>query len=96
MFVAYAINSHNHDLAYFFHFIPNPAIVMCCKYCLLFTSTTNIQVHFRLEFSFFMKANNMIPDQGSSLIWVHIFLQYRLPKNISTQEEQTKKWWLVG
>ena len=54
-------------------------------------SVAYTQVHFRLDF--FMEANTMNPDQGSSLIWVHIVcnIGYRLPKNINRQEEQTTK-----
>ena len=44
-------------------------------------SAANFQVHFKLDF--FMGAHNMNPDQTAK------GLQYRIPKDISRQEEQT-------
>ena len=50
-------------------------------------------MHFRLVF--FMEANNTDPDQTTSkkeqFDLGSYCLQYRLPKNISRQEEQTMK-----
>ena len=42
-------------------------------------------VQVRLRLNLFMEANDMKPDLGPYC------LQYRLPKNISRQEEQTTK-----
>ena len=53
-----------------------------------FMSAAYIQVHFRLDF--FMKANNMNPDLGPYC------LQYRVSKNISSQEEQTTHVLMAG
>ena len=50
-------------------------------------SATYIHGHFRLDF--FMEANSMNPDQTAPK-GPH-YLQYRLPKNISRQEEQMIK-----
>ena len=49
----------------------------------------HLQVHFKLDF--FMKANNMNPDQtGSSLIWVYIVCKIGYLKEHKLIKEQAK------
>ena len=54
------------------------------------SSAVYIQVRLRLDF--FMEANNMSPDQTAPWDLGLLFLQYRLPKNRSRQEEQMVAW----
>ena len=54
----------------FITLIPCPLNIFFVLKCLLFTSTANTGVHFRLDL--IMEANTMNPDQTAlSLIWVH-------------------------
>ena len=55
-----------------------PTTIFVLKILSAFYICCIIQMHFRLDFV--MEANNMSLD-WSSLNWVHIVLQHRVPKN---------------